>query len=104
MQADEGSNIDEKVGGGVLCPLSVEDESELAEALKAFVAFEMDNEKAKQQLSLKTDFNLLDAFRLFDKFNLGHIYKLDFEEGLKRLGVFTPAHEIDLLFKRYDTD
>jgi hypothetical protein len=87
-----------------LCPLTIEDEANLATVLKVFIGFEMHNEKAKQQLSLKNDFNLLDAFRIFDAFNLGEIHTLEFDTGLKKLGVYAPSNEIDLLFKRYDTD
>ena len=54
---------------------------------------------------MKADFNLLDAFRLFDKYNLGEIYRADLEEGFKKLGILhVHKNELELLFKRYDTN
>ena len=38
------------------------------------VFLELDIEKSKQSLALKADFNLLDAFRLFDKFQIGELH------------------------------
>jgi Ca2+-binding EF-hand superfamily protein len=69
------------------------------------IFLEIDIEKAKQKLALKLDFNLFDAFRMFDKYSLGDITKLDFEEGLKKVGLYAISKkEIDLFFKRYDID
>jgi Ca2+-binding EF-hand superfamily protein len=65
---------------------------------------ENETEKAKQQLALKADFNLLDAFKVFDLFNVGEIYKKDLENGFIRLGVYGQPNEIDLLFRRYDSN
>lgn len=50
---------------------------------------ETELEKQKQTLALKADFNLLDAFRLFDRSVAGEIYKYDLVEGFKRLGVYS---------------
>lgn len=89
----------------VLKPLDSDEEEALADALKNMIFLEMDIEKSKQKLALKGDFNLLDAFRLFDKYGLGDITKLDFEEGLKTLGIYSiMKKEIDLFFKRYDSN
>lgn len=69
------------------------------------IFLEMDIEKAKQKLALKSDFNLFDAFRLFDHYSLGDITKLDFESSLKKVGLYAVSNrEIDLFFKRYDVD
>jgi hypothetical protein len=68
------------------------------------IYLEMDIEKSKQALSLKADFNLIDAFRLFDKHSLGEIYKSDLDDGFKKLGVYADKKELELLFKRYDTN
>ena len=66
------------------------------------VTLENDLEKAKQSLSLKADFNLIDAFKIFDKYNLGELYRQDLENGLERLHVYFQRKDVDLFLKRYD--
>jgi hypothetical protein len=44
-------------------------------------------ERAKVALSLKTDFNLIDAFRIFDRNGLGVATSFDFKAGLAELGL-----------------
>lgn len=53
---------------------------------------------------MKPDFNLHDAFVIFDHCRHGAISQADLREGLATIGVFPYADEIDLFFKRYDTD
>ena len=55
-------------------------------------------------MSLKIDFNLRDAFSMFDKENKGYIFKTDFEYALNNLGVFASRLEVNLLFKKLDKD
>lgn len=43
------------------------------------INIDTDIEKEKQQLALKSDFNLPDAYRMFDKDNKGYIFKTEFE-------------------------
>ncbi|CDW78545.1 ef hand family protein [Stylonychia lemnae] len=75
----------------------------LAEALQNMIQLETEIEKQKQAISLKADFNLLDAFRLFDKTIAGEIFKQDLEEGFKKLGIYVMnKKDLDLFFKRYD--
>ena len=45
------------------------EEDHLVYTLKDLISIENQLESAKQSLSLKYDFNLFDAFRLFDKYN-----------------------------------
>lgn len=42
------------------------EQNELANCLKSIVFIERDIESTKIDLALKSDFNLIDAFRLFD--------------------------------------
>lgn len=51
---------------------------------------------------MKPDFNLFDAFRLFDKYNIGHFYASELEDGLNRIGVYAPRSQVTLFFKKYD--
>jgi len=50
------------------------------------------------------DFNLLDAFRVFDNKGRGYVTKLEFELALNEVGIYPTKDEMYLLFKRYDTD
>ena len=45
---------------------------------------------------------MYDAFRLFDKYNLGYLNQYDLNDELNKLGIFGPQSEINLFFKRYD--
>jgi hypothetical protein len=49
------------------------DQAELSDWFKQILFIEKDIESAKIELSLKHDFNLVDAFRLFDRQGLGCI-------------------------------
>ena len=55
-------------------------------------------------MSLRVDFNLLDAFRIFDKKGRGYVSKLEFELALNDLGIFPTKDEMYLFFKRFDKD
>lgn len=50
------------------------------------------------------DFNLFDAFRIFDSDNRGFITTIDLKLGLHDLGVFPSQEDLDLFFARYDTN
>lgn len=51
-------------------------------ALQRQLELEKNIEKSKVQLSLKTDFNLIDAFRLFDPCGTGIASLEDLQNGL----------------------
>jgi len=55
-------------------------------------------------LALKTEFNLLDAFRLIDKKSRGYVSKTEMEFALNDIGIFPRKEELNLFFKRYDRD
>lgn len=78
------------------------EEEVFVNSLKDIISVELDIERVKQSLSLKADFNLYDLFKLFDKHQIGHIYKNEMEDGLNKLGVFPMRHELSLFFKKYD--
>lgn len=61
-------------------------------------------ERIKIDLSLRTDYNLIDAFRLFDNEGKGWINPQEVKEGLKIFNVFANEDELQLLFYRYDKD
>lgn len=45
-------------------------------------------ERAKIDLSLRTDFNLIDAFRIFDQDGKGWITASELKEGLTNFNIF----------------
>lgn len=55
-------------------------------------------------MSLKTDFNLIDAFRIFNESGTGSANIQDLTEGLKDLGLEVTNDEITLFMARFDQD
>ena len=77
---------------------------ELAMVFKDLVFLEREIETAKIEVALKADFNLMDAFRLFDLGGRGFITQRDFSEGLRNslhFNEFT-EHDCYLFFRRND--
>jgi EF-hand domain pair len=52
----------------------------------------------------KNDFNVFDAFRIFDIDSRGWVSLSDLKYGLNEIGVYPAAEELDLFIKRYDKD
>ena len=63
--------------------LSRDQQTMLANALKEIIFIQRDIESAKIDLALKQDFNLFDAFRIFDTKNTGSITSQDLVDGLR---------------------
>jgi Ca2+-binding EF-hand superfamily protein len=59
-------------------------------------------EEAKIELSKKPDFNLFDAFKVFDTATLGWISIADMKNALGEMGIFPTYDHIELFFKRYN--
>jgi Ca2+-binding EF-hand superfamily protein len=55
----------------------------------------------KKQLALRLDFNLFDAFKLFDKEGKGYASYSDIMIGLKEINYTAEPLEVDLWMKRY---
>ena len=83
--------------------LHLYEEDQLVNGLRDFIALEREVESSKVALTLKPDFNLHDAFRIFDQCHYGAISVADLRDGLAAIGVFPTSEETDLFFKRYDT-
>jgi len=60
------------------------EQEQLSNIFKDLVFLEREVESAKIEVALKSDFNLMDAFRLFDKAGRGFITQHDFTEGLRQ--------------------
>ena len=61
-------------------------------------------ERVKIDLTLRTDFNLIDAFRIFDSEGKGWITPQEVKESLSLFGVFASIDDLNLYFSRYDKD
>ena len=80
------------------CP----EENQLVDALRDFISLERELESSKTSLTLKPDFNLHDAFTIFDQTRTGTVSQCEIRDGLAAIGVFPTVDEVDLFFKRYD--
>jgi hypothetical protein len=70
--------------------------------LRDLIEIENEIEKAKIDLTYRTDFNVEDAFRNFELDGRGYVTDVDIKYGLDALDVFATREEIVLLIKRYD--
>ena len=68
------------------------------------MSLETSLEHSKCDLALKPDFNLVDAFRIFDPMQKGWISLDEFFEGLLTLGLHSVQADLQLVFQRYDMD
>lgn len=80
------------------------DQAALAALIKQIVFIERDAESAKIDLALKSDFNLLDCFRVFDIHAKGALSHQTFVDGLQLIlgfrEVLTPQ-DVALVFHRF---
>jgi len=72
--------------------------------LKELINLEREVEFAKQDLALRSDYNLLDAFRLFDKKGKGIITVKEFENVFCEFDLYPSKEDVYLLIKRLDRD
>ena len=77
---------------------------EFVRALKEIIFAEREVESAKIELALKSDFNIIDAYKMMDIRGVGYINQADLKEGLQQnLGfVDFTGDDIYLLFRRFD--
>ncbi|CAI2383447.1 unnamed protein product [Moneuplotes crassus] len=80
--------------------------------LKDQISFENNIERARIRLAYTSDFNLMDAFRIFDIDGQGTIQPSDLLKGLENLGIISNANlptildkdSVFLFMMRYDND
>jgi Ca2+-binding EF-hand superfamily protein len=70
--------------------------------LKKLMDVESNIENAKADLTNNPDFNVEDAFKLFDKNDKAHITEEDLKNGLNSLGLNPTDQDVKLLMKRFD--
>ena len=83
--------------------LRIYDEDELVHSLKELVNLEQELESAKINLALKHDFNMVDAFDIFDVNRSRQINEYELQSGLNAIGVYPTREDVDLFIARYDT-
>lgn len=71
-------------------------------AIREQCTFEREIEACKIHLANKVDFNLFDAFNIFDQSRRGQISIHDIREGLNAIGVYPTSEEVELFVTRYD--
>lgn len=82
--------------------LHIHEEDQLVSGLKDWANAERELESSKTSLALKSDFNIPDAFGIFDQRKSGFIDRYDIKDGCAAIGVFPTMDEIDLFITRYD--
>lgn len=87
-------------------PLSLDftGQAGITRLIKEIVYIEREIESAKIDLALMTDFNIGDAFRMFDVNNFGEVSKQNLTGGLKINLNFTDFHadDINRFFNKID--
>ena len=84
-------------------PLSISEEAELVHIFFQQINLERDLNAAKKDVALCSDFNLLDAFQMFDVNDIGYVGEFDLEDTLVELGIRPTREELILLFKHYSS-
>ena len=100
----EGININVKPASRDSRFLSRTDERELAFFLRELQSLEHKLEIVKNYLAVEPDFNLLDAFAVFDKSGNGWIHYFDIIDELKKYSLTITSEEGRLFMQRYDKD
>ena len=78
---------------------------DLIDFLLTIVSHERQIEQAKIKLAQHTDFNLIDAFKIFDTMARGSLTIEELHHGLANaLAIIPNQDEIKLFFMRYDKD
>ena len=82
------------------------EQAEFAKVLKDNIFLERELESAKIELALKPDFNLLDAFKIYDTRGTGNVSVQDIISSLRENLSFAEFTHDDvyLLFRRHDTN
>ena len=82
------------------------EQAEFAKVLKDNIFLERELESAKIELALKPDFNLLDAFKIYDTRGTGNVSVQDIISALRENLTFAEFTHDDvyLLFRRHDAN
>ena len=85
------------------CQLAFADgTNSLLSYIQEIMSAESQIEKAKIDLALRTDFNVEDAFRIFELDGRGIVTEADLKYGLSQLDIYATTNDIKLLMRRAD--
>ncbi len=73
-------------------------------ALLELISLEKELEQSKINIAQRPDFNIIDAFSIFDPSKRGTLSISEVKDGLAAIGVYPTSEELELVFKRYDVD
>ena len=104
FQPPPGSYYTVNMGPKIESPMKPKEELELVKAISEILEHIHILETVKNELTLKEDFNIHNAFVIFDYENNGVINARQLEEGFESLGLHVTKSEIALLMKRLDED
>jgi Ca2+-binding EF-hand superfamily protein len=77
-------------------------EDELIHSLKEVCNLEQEIENAKINLAHKADFNIVDAFQIFDVPRYGAVDVHQLQAGLNAIGIYPTYDDCDMIITRYD--
>ena len=80
------------------------EEDEVARVMKEFIEIDKELENAKQLLSLKTDFNIEDCYKIFDIDEKGYFNMRELEEVFNLFEIYPSNDELSLVMLKYDRD
>ena len=87
-----------------ISPLKAKEEETLAKILKDQIDLDQEIENLRNDLALRSDFNLLDLFKIFDVYGKGYITSSEFEDGLRELSVYPSKDDLYLIVRKFDKD
>ena len=89
---------------GAKSPAKTAENEALSKALKEQMDIDKELEACKNELSLRSDFNLLDAFRFFDQQGKGYVTKTELKDGFNYFEIYPTNSEAYLIMRKYDRD
>lgn len=75
----------------------------LMEVFQDFIRLEKDLERVKVEITLRDDYNLIDAFGLLDVQGKGYITPVELRESLNELGLKCNIDEVHMVFEKLNT-
>ena len=84
--------------------LNFDEEEELISAFREYIRLELELDDAKARLAAISEFNLMDAYQMIDKYSKGWVTAPEIIEALSDLGSYPHKDDVFLFVRRYDKD
>ncbi len=101
---NNNNNLDYLINKNTFYGQNPFEENQLNEFLKELMLIEVNIEKLKIDIALKSDFNIEEAFRIFETAERNYLIDKDLKSGLHLLKVYVNDTHIRLLMKRFDLE